>query len=587
MGIVLSKVRIENYKSIRNMLINLNETNVFFGKNNTGKTNILKSIYLGMNTETITSDDVFSSIDEPYMNSKKVIIDLYFKPINKAGLICSEFDDEWSFVLGDLVSIDLDSNQYFAFRTELSYDESKSLFVNIKKRIKVWNDDGTSTVDTRFNYKIFDFIQCYYVDANRDISADLKDRKSFWSKLVAKVKIAEDKKAEIQKQLSEINSSIKKESELLRNIEIELKKTVSEEMYDIDISPVTKDIESLYKGMEIYYSSQHFNSIPVANLGSGVRSWAVFSSIKSQIDLAISIINPFYSLLLIEEPEAHIHIQSQMKVANIIKDTKSQKIIATHSSHIISIFSIKDLYRIDKDRNGTLLHTFTDLVTDKSKIEKIFVTNKNDFLFAKLVVFVEGYTELMVMPLYFKRYFNRMPFDLGVTFISYDGGGAGSKPFLELANAFKLNWIVFSDGETSILNGLRNAIRSVFNNPILEISDERRIIFLPNKYNYESYLYNNGFKYHIHKVIDRFENEHKYILNEFIIGQKWTRKKVGMFFSSTEEEVDQATLLYLKDEKISVAINIADEILRSYKNKNDLPTMILNLMKKIEKEIKE
>ena len=42
MGIIITKVRIENYRSIENMEISLYETNVIIGANNSGKSNFLR-----------------------------------------------------------------------------------------------------------------------------------------------------------------------------------------------------------------------------------------------------------------------------------------------------------------------------------------------------------------------------------------------------------------------------------------------------------------------------------------------------------------------------------------------------------------
>lgn len=44
MGILITKVRIENYRSIENMEVALSGTNVIIGANNSGKSNFLRAI---------------------------------------------------------------------------------------------------------------------------------------------------------------------------------------------------------------------------------------------------------------------------------------------------------------------------------------------------------------------------------------------------------------------------------------------------------------------------------------------------------------------------------------------------------------
>ena len=584
MGILIKKIFISNYKSIESQLINLQDTNVFFGKNNTGKSNILKSIHLGMTYETIHTEDVFDSKKNPYNISKKVIIDVYIEP-EIGGVKVSSFDDDWTLILGNSISVDIDSNQFFAYRTELSYDEKRNGYINNKKNIKNWKDDGTSNCSSSFNSRIFDNIQCTYIDAHRDISLDLKDRRSFWTKLVSRVKIDEIKRKEIQTKLQDINTTIKEESNLLKLIETELKKTVSDERFEIDISPVTKDLETLYKGIDIYYSNDFFNPVPVSNLGSGVRSWAVFSTIKSQLNLAQKVVAPFHSVLLIEEPESHIHPQSQIHLVKIINETQSQKIIATHSPYVLNGFNLNSMIRVYKGDIGTQIATSTLSTTDIESINKILMINKGDLLFSKIIVFVEGFTEQIVMPMYFKRYFNKHPFELGVTFVACDGG-CTYRPYLLLSHTYKLNWFLFSDGEKNVLSSIENSLRYVYKDFSFKIANEKRVITLPKTMNYESYLLSEGFKYSINKVIDRYNgNSHNYIKNKYMTSsQQWIEFKKGKSFTSIKEEEERAILLYLKKEKINLARTIAEEIIKSSRIQ-DLPSRIVKLMSILKKEV--
>ena len=64
MGISIFKVRIENFRSIKNLELTLSMTNVVIGANNCGKSNFLKAmnVALGQN-RTISSDDINSLYD--------------------------------------------------------------------------------------------------------------------------------------------------------------------------------------------------------------------------------------------------------------------------------------------------------------------------------------------------------------------------------------------------------------------------------------------------------------------------------------------------------------------------------------------
>jgi len=587
MNIRISKVYIENYKSIFSQLIQLKDMSVFFGQNNTGKTNILKAINLGLTFESMEAEDVHDSRVDPYSKEKKVIIDILFEPYEKGKKIAN-FDDGWGLVIGDMISIDPDENESFAFRTEISFDEDRNIYKNSKKIIQKWDDNGNKQFNNKFNSRIFDYIQCYYVDAHRDIANDLKSRRSFWAKLISKINIDDGKKNEIQDKLQEINESIRSESEIIQLIENELNKTVSGEKYDINISPLTRDLETLYKGIDIYYSNDKFNPVPVSNLGSGIRSWAVFSTIKSQIELYSKSMNRNYSIFLVEEPESHVHPQSQMHLMKVINEIEAQKIITTHSPYVVNQVDINCLVRIDKDSNGTNISPLDANIveTDINEIRRSCLDIKGELMFSKVVVLVEGATELMAFPLYFQYYFGKRPFELGVTFISADGGGK-YKPFLQLLNAFNLKWILLSDGEKVILNGLRNILRGVMNNTEIEITDEKRILYYDDGHNYEQYLYCNKYKDQIQKGINDLEDTLNFIETTFITNSQWTQHKSRKINKkiTLEEELELATFYYIKKNKINMTTVVAEEIINGCTSKNDLPPKIIELFEKIGKEI--
>ena len=57
MGILITKVRIENYRSIENMEVSLSGTNVIIGANNSGKSNFLRAINISLGQNRIVSSE--------------------------------------------------------------------------------------------------------------------------------------------------------------------------------------------------------------------------------------------------------------------------------------------------------------------------------------------------------------------------------------------------------------------------------------------------------------------------------------------------------------------------------------------------
>ena len=60
MGIILHKIRIENFRSIESIDLELGMTNLLIGQNNTGKSNFLRAINVALGSMTDVSEaDIF------------------------------------------------------------------------------------------------------------------------------------------------------------------------------------------------------------------------------------------------------------------------------------------------------------------------------------------------------------------------------------------------------------------------------------------------------------------------------------------------------------------------------------------------
>jgi len=125
------------------------------------------------------------------------------------------------------------------------------------------------------------------------------------------------------------------------------------------------------------------------------------------------------NLLLIEEPEAHTHPQMQYVFADKIHDLVSaipnlQALITTHSSHIVSKSDFEDiryLSRTSATGPVSIKNFHTDLSKEYDKLGKdgktlfkflkqYLTINSAELFFASKVIFIEGTTERILLPLF-------------------------------------------------------------------------------------------------------------------------------------------------------------------------------------------
>ncbi|MFW9082544.1 AAA family ATPase [Pseudomonas sp. P2757] len=169
-------------------------------------------------------------------------------------------------------------------------------------------------------------------------------------------------------------------------------------------------------------------------------------------------------LVMVEEPEAHLHVQVQRNFSASAYDLirpkevvhsnlRSQLLISTHSSHMAhgdSFTRLRYVKRVAATGAGkkpsteviNLGDAFGEDIQTRTFAERYFQVQHTDLLFADAAIFVEGTAERMLVPLFIERDFPK----LAKNYVSFlDIGGSHAHRLRPLVERLGIPAIVITD----------------------------------------------------------------------------------------------------------------------------------------------
>lgn len=502
----IDEIYIDGYRKFNKGTINLEHGNfaILAGANNSGKTSLIQLLDFVFNNSSrrsLTFND-FSIELKAFLNKK-------IKELN----LSSEFDEDkfmnfiecidkkikiklqmkLSYDVGEPIGLfanylmDLEDNMYnFYFEYNYGLNTSKIRKEFIEQGIKSSEmlqdiiERNTESIyfytDKDFNnkknieYKEFKKLFHFeYISADRELDDEnLKNKKITTSILSSAVSTWDNKFNDLKNKIadnlddSKFDLSVQEETQKVLSALKDSLDNVSKneiEALEAKFNFNEKNLLNLIKdSLLISYSHNSADfifSLTEESQGLGVSNLIYISLQIDKFSRAIQE-NPHNSvnLFVIEEPEAHMHIQMQKVLVSYIetifsKTNNVQGIITTHSTEIVKNVDVHNIKVIRQEHNFMNrivdLHRFIDENGDKEFYETFFKLNFADLIFSDAVIFYEGDAERM----YFENLINRkqLKYDnLARQYISYcQCGGAYAHKYFPLLNELGMKACIFTD----------------------------------------------------------------------------------------------------------------------------------------------
>ncbi len=515
MNILIDTIRIAGFRGIKNLEMSLRRVTVLIGTNNSGKTSLLKAMQLALGdySRYLSEEDFYIGADDKRV--PEILIDVRLVPADDDGNRTQIFNEECVIEFSDKIRAEGNTNQFVALRTRAALNTIKGVFEIRRFTLERWPDFETWQTENIKEIKMltrFESMPFISIEAQRDIHQELKERSSFIGKVLSSVgdEYNQTEIAMLESLIKKVNDKAVDESGVLQSLKAHLKKL--NHSFDgsgsAEITPFPKKIRDLSKYFSIHFGESSSNTFSMEYHGMGTRSWASMLTVKAFTDLMAAKhekeAKPFFPILAVEEPEAHLHPNAQKTLYHQLAESRGQIIISTHSPYLAAMANQSEL-RYLKKSSDVIVAQHIDLqlgTEDRRRLQREVIHSRGEILFSKALVLCEGETEEQALPILFKKYFGNEPFVLGVNFIGVGGSGKKYLPFLTFARDFSIPVFVFSDGEEKITKVLKKYYGMVFGET--DITKCPNITILDNT-DFEGYLISSGFKSIIEAAIHKLD----------------------------------------------------------------------------------
>lgn len=487
----ISRVIIKNFRNFKNVDVDLTDKQVILGENNIGKTNFIRALQLILDPNLSDFDryleeaDFNDTIETPFDNKEIIEISIEIQGFEHNTSLLATFCDATINTNPPTIRITYEfapiNEKEYGYVIYLGEDKSFAFTHQHRKML---------------NLKV--------INGLRDASSDFKNlRKSPLNQLLKQYDFDKDV-------LKEIAENMKEEGNAILNFEelIDLKEKINKNIIKIvgnqtsysDISLETVDInpDKILNTLKLMIGSSKQRPTSEVSLGvtnilyislvllsledrtiptlisneelqklreldtenllddfyeeQGERYYKLIKEKEISLELYKFFSNNYDSdksntILVIEEPEAHLHPILQRSIFRDVMRKPMSIILTTHSTDITSVSPLNSIVHLRLGDDSTSIHSTKNINLDnkdKWDIERYLDVKRSELYFGKGVILVEGIAEEYLIP----RLALNLGFDLDFYgIVCCNINSTNFKPYITLLKELGIPYIIFTDGD--------------------------------------------------------------------------------------------------------------------------------------------
>lgn len=353
------RVEIENFRSIRRLSLDFGEITVFIGPNNAGKTAILDAIQLALPPYIEQRRKKFNEYDIRLEDN-----DVDPKKSKGVSITLTGVEEESTIEdLGDILQLDFDTNRKsVTIRTQYRWNDET--FEHNREFLDAQGEQlvGLSSANRANLNKFRRYLPVFYLGALRTVNDEVSPRSSqFWKRLIEAVKIPADVESTTLEELNRLNEQVLRSDPHLEQITKTLKRATDiavqgQEGGNVSLQALPSSISDILSKVQIILRNESTSPwLPIRYQGEGMQSLLVVFLFQAFVE---SLLDELYGtggkpILLLEEPETHLHPHAARTLWKHIQQIPGQKIITTHSPYFIQHVPFRDLRLVRCSADGT------------------------------------------------------------------------------------------------------------------------------------------------------------------------------------------------------------------------------------------